>query len=129
MLAGALALALGGCGNSGTVTVGPSGTIEDNFFVTWEIDSATLGAIDCASVGASGVDMDVVNVDTGRRFLFPFACEAFQGTSGPVDAGAFDVLLNLVDPSGGVIDQVDIGVENVNAAGTLDLGHVIFRLR
>jgi hypothetical protein len=126
LLMGAIAFA--GCGGGGSVTVGPTGTIEDNFFVTWEIDSTAFGAIACAEAGASDVDMDVVNVDTGNRFVFSFVCDAFQGTSGPVDVGTFDVLLNLVDPSGGVIDQVDVGVQNVTTAGTIDLGHAIFRV-
>ncbi len=72
--------------------------------------------------------MDIVNVDTGNRFVDNFDCNAYQGTSQPVDVGRFDVLLNLVDPTGGVISQVDIGVENVSTAGTIDLGHVVFTL-
>ena len=45
LLSAAIAIAgLTGCG-SGHVTVTPAGAVEDNFFVTWEIDSATLGPI------------------------------------------------------------------------------------
>jgi len=70
--------------------------------------------------------MDIVNVDTGGRFVYSFDCRAYQGTSGPVDVGRFDVLLNLTDGAGGVISQVDVGTENVSTAGTIDLGHFIF---
>ena len=90
---------------------------------------ASFGAIDCASVGAATVDMDIVNVDTGSRFVDSFNCNAYQGTSGPVDVGNFDVLLDLSDPSGGVISQVNVGAENVSTAGTIDLGHFIFTVR
>ena len=117
--------ALAGCGSSST-TVTPSGTIEDNFFVTWEIHSAALGPVDCQTANAPGVDLDAVNLDTGERHIFHFACTAYQGTAGPISVGHFDVLLNLVDPTGGVISQTDIGAENISTAGTIDLGHVVF---
>jgi len=121
---------VGGCGSSTTVVTPASPPpVEDNFFATWEIDSASFGgSIDCASVGAATVDMDIVNSDTGNRFVDTFDCNAYQGTSGPVDVGNFDILLQLTDPSGGVITQVDVGTENVSTAGTIDLGHFIFTL-
>jgi hypothetical protein len=121
---------VGGCGSSTTV-VTPSSPppVEDNFFATWEIDSVSFGAsVDCGSVGAATVDMDIVNTDTGNRFVDSFDCNTYQGTSGPVDVGNFDILLQLTDPSGGVITQVDVGTENVSTAGTIDLGHFIFTL-
>jgi hypothetical protein len=120
--------AVAGCGG-GSVTVTPAGAVQDNFFVTWEIDSLAFGPIDCRTAGAATVDLDAVNVDSGRRFVFTFPCDAFQGQAGPIDVGNFDVLLNLTDPSGGVIDQVNVGTENVTQAGTIDLGHVVFRLQ
>ena len=121
---------LGGCGGSTTVVTPASPpTVQDNFFATWEIDSASFGAsIDCASAGAATVDMDIVNTDSGSRFVDSFDCNAFQGTSGPVDVGNFDILLQLADPSGGVISQVHVGTENVSTVGTIDLGHFIFTL-
>jgi hypothetical protein len=117
-----------GCGGGGGTVVVPATppTVQDNFFVTWEIQSGTVGPLTCEEVGATTVDMDIVNVDTGARFVDSFDCRAYQGTSGPVDVGRFDVLVNLTDPSGGVISQTDIGTENVSMAGTIDLGHVIF---
>jgi len=126
---GAIGLALAGCGGGGTVTVTPAGAVQDNFFVTWEIDSLAFGPIDCATAGAATVDLDAVNADTGSRFVFTFPCDAFQGQAGPIDVGNFDVLLNLTDASGGVIDQVNVGTENITQSGTIDLGHVIFRLQ
>jgi hypothetical protein len=118
-----------GCGSSTTVVTPASPPpVQDNFFATWEIDSASFGPIDCASAGAATVDMDIVNADTGSRFVDSFDCNDYQGTSGPVDVGRFDVLLQLTDPSGGVISQVDVGTENVSTAGTIDLGHFIFTL-
>ncbi len=122
----ALWAGLAGCGGHAGVEPPPG---QDDFFVTWEIDSLAFGALDCASAGAATVDLDAVNVDSGARFVSTFACDAFQGTSGPVDVGRFDVLVNLTDANGGVIDQVDIGVQNLTEAGTIDLGHVIFRLQ
>ncbi len=125
-----LALVLsGGCSSSGPVTVAPSSPpVVDNFFATWEIQSTAVGPLVCAQAGATEVDMDIVNLDTGNRFVDSFDCNAYQGTSQPVDVGRFDVLLNLVDPSGGVIAQVDVGTENVSTAGTIDLGHIVFTL-
>lgn len=121
-----------GCGSGGgAVVVGPSGgppVVQDNFFVTWEIDSRTVGPLDCFQAGAATVDMDIVNLDSGARFVYSFDCNAFQGTSGPVDVGRFDVLVNLADRGGGVLSQIDVGAENVSTAGTIDLGHVIFTL-
>jgi hypothetical protein len=125
LLAIAFGAALAGCG--GHAVEAPPG--QDDFFVTWEIDSLAFGALDCASAGAATVVLDAINVDSGARFVSTFVCDAFQGTSGPVDIGRFDVLLNLADANGGVIDQVDIGVENLTEAGTIDLGHAIFRLQ
>jgi hypothetical protein len=116
-----------GCGQSTVVT--PAGSpIVDNFFATWEIQSATLGSIGCSTAGAAFVDMDIVNVDTGARFVDSFDCNAFQGTSEPVDVGTFDVLMSLTDPGGVVLSQVNVGTENVSTAGTIDLGHFIFTL-
>lgn len=118
-----------GCGSSTTVVTPASPPpVEDNFFVTWEIQSASFGGIDCASAGAAAVDLDAVNVDTGARFTDSFDCRDYQGTSGPIDVGRFDVLVQLVDASNGVISQTDLGTENVSTAGTIDLGHVIFTL-
>ena len=118
-----------GCGSS-TTTVTPASPppVEDNFFVTWEIQSATVGPLDCFEAGAASVDLDIVNVDTGSRFTDSFDCRDYQGTSGPIDVGRFDVLVQLADSSGGVISQTDLGTENVSTAGTIDLGHVIFTL-
>jgi hypothetical protein len=109
--------------------VGPASppAVEDNFFATWELQSG-FGPTACEEVGAASVDMDIVNVDTGARFVYSFDCRDYQGTSGPVDVGRFDVLLNLADASGGVMSQIDVGSENVSAAGTIDLGHFIFTL-
>jgi hypothetical protein len=115
---------LAGCGGGGTTVV----TTRDNFFVTWEIQSGIYGPLDCSQAGAAGVDMDIVNVDTGARFVDSFRCTDYQGTSQLVDVGSFDVLVALVDPRGGVLSQVHIGTENVSVAGTIDLGHVIFTL-
>jgi hypothetical protein len=121
---------IAGCGGGGSTVVVPAtpAPVQDNFFATWEIQSQFYGPLDCFQAGAATVDMDIVNLDTGSRFVFSFRCDAFQGTSGPVDVGRFDVLLNLTDASGGVLSQVDIGTENVSVAGTIDLGHVIFTL-
>ncbi|MGZ3438768.1 MAG: hypothetical protein ACXVDD_04610 [Polyangia bacterium] len=123
---------LAGCGSSGggTVVVPASPPpVEDNFFATWEIQSVSVGPLDCFEAGAATVDMDIVNLDSGARFVYAFDCAAYQGTSGPVDVGRFDVLLTLDDGSGGVISQVDVGTENVSTAGTIDLGHFIFTLQ
>lgn len=132
LVGGVLSLVVaGGCGSGGgSVVVTPAAPppVEDNFFVTWEIDSNTYGPLDCGQAGATTVDLDIVNVDTGARFVDSFDCNAYQGTSEPVDVGDFDVLVNLTDPTGGVISQTDIGTENVSTAGTIDLGHVIFTL-
>jgi hypothetical protein len=116
-----------GCGGRDG-SVGPSSTDADRFFVTWEIHSQTFGPIDCASAGATEVDMDMVNTDSGVRFVDRFRCDDYQGRSGPIDVGTFDVLLILADPTGAVLSQIDVGTENVTAAGTLDLGHVIFQV-
>jgi hypothetical protein len=120
-------LVAAGCGGGGG-SVGPSSAGADSFFVTWEIHSVTFGPIDCASAGATEVDLDMVNADSGVRFVDRFACEDYQGRSGPVDVGRFDVLVILADPTGAALSQVDVGTENVSAAGTLDLGHVIFQV-
>jgi hypothetical protein len=121
---------LAGCGPP-TVVVGPSSNPppQDNFFATWEISSSFYGSVSCPSVGASFVDMDLVNVDTGRRFLYSFDCNAYQGTSGPVDVGRFDVLLNLSDAGHGVISSIDVGTSNASVAGTIDLGHFVFTVQ
>ncbi len=108
-----------GCG-AGTSAASPSGgPAQDNFFATWEIDSAS---------GARFVDLDLVNVDTGSRAVFTFDCDDYQGTSGLVDAGHFDVLLNLTDGSGAVLAQTGVGVQHLTRAGTVDLGHHIFQI-
>jgi hypothetical protein len=120
------ALCAAGCGG-GSVTVTPAGpAIEDNFFATWEIQSQSFGPVSCEEVGVASVDMDIVNVDTNRRFVYSFDCRDYQGTSGPVDVGSFDVLLSLTDFNGVVLSQTDVGTENVSVAGTIDLGHHIF---
>jgi hypothetical protein len=124
------AAALAGCDSPSTVTVTPSTAtaIEDNFFVTWEIQSLRLGAFDCAQAGAATVDMDLVNADSGERFIYRFPCSDFAATSGPVTMGHFDVLLTLLDGGDRVLSSVDIGTQNLTRAGTLDLGHIVFQL-
>ncbi|MDB4965536.1 MAG: hypothetical protein JWN44_1225 [Myxococcales bacterium] len=126
-----LSLVMIGCGSRGGGTVVVPSTppqVQDNFFATWEIQSNFYGPLDCFQAGAASVDMDIVNVDTSNRFVYSFACSDYQGTSGPVDVGRFDVLMNLTDARGGVLSQIDVGTENVSTAGTIDLGHVIFTL-
>jgi hypothetical protein len=118
---------LAGCGEETTVVVTPA-AVQDNFFVTWELSSGAFGPIDCFSAGASTVDMDILNVDTGERFVDVFPCDDYQGTSRPVGVGAFDILLDLTDGAGGVLSTVNVGTENVSVAGTIDLGHVIFNV-
>ena len=77
-----LLVIVAGCGSGGgTTVVGPASPppVQDNFFVTWEIDSLAFGPITCATAGASTVDLDAVNADTGARFVFSFPCDAYQG--------------------------------------------------
>jgi hypothetical protein len=124
----AAAVGLAGCSDGGTVVVTPTGAVQDNFFVTWEIRSVSFGPLDCAEAGAAFVDMDLVNVDTGERQVFSFDCFAYEGTSGMVGVGSFDVLLNLADARGGVIAQANVGVQNVTVSGTIDLGHTVFQV-
>ena len=127
----ALVLALGvfaaGCG-ARRVTVAPASAppVQDDFFATWQIVSGTYGTLECGQIGGATVDLDIVNADSGERFIYSFPCAAYQGTSGAVDVGRFDVLINLTDAGGGVIAQVDVGAQNVSTAGTIDLGHVVF---
>jgi hypothetical protein len=129
LVGGVLGLCLlAGCGSHEVVVAPASPGIQDNFFATWEIESTRFGPIECFQAGATGVDMDIVNVDSGERFVDSFACDAYQGTSGPVGVGRFDVLINLVDPTGAVLSQTDLGVSNIETAGTIDLGHVIFTI-
>lgn len=127
---GVLAAAVGlvGCGGGGSVVVTPTGTVQDNFFVTWEIRSVSFGPLDCAEAGAAFVDMDLVNLDTSERQVFSFDCFAYQGTSGMVGVGTFDVLLTLADARGGVIAETSVGVQNVTSPGTIDLGHTVFQV-
>jgi hypothetical protein len=114
-----------GC-ESGTVTVTPTATIVNNFFVTWEIDSASVGAVDCGSVGATFVTVDTVNLDTNERVVFSLPCGDFQGNAGPIGVGRFDVVVSLITPSGSVLSRVDLGAQTISEAGTFDLGHVAF---
>jgi hypothetical protein len=114
-----------GCGDT-TVVVPTATPVTDNFFVTWEIDSLAGGRVACETVGAVSVDMDIVNIESGARFLDSFDCRAYTGASRPVDVGTFDVLLSLVDFTGAVLSQTDIGAQNVTTAGSIDLGHHIF---
>ena len=116
----AAAIALAGC-HSTTV-------VEDNFFATWEIDSVSVGAVTCEEVGAVTVDMDVLNTDTGERQIFTFACNAYQGTSGEIGVGTFDVIMSLNDGAGASLSQTRVGTENLSVAGTIDLGHHIFQV-
>jgi hypothetical protein len=122
---GVLSLVITACGG-GTTVVTPT-SVQDNFFATWEIQSS-FGPLSCAQAGAATVDMDIVNVDSGLRFINSFDCNAYQGTSSPVDIGRFDILINLSDPTGAAISSVNVGTENVSTAGTIDLGHFIFTL-
>lgn len=115
----AAAIALAGC-HSTTV-------VEDNFFATWEIDSASVGAVTCGQVGAVTVDMDVLNVDNGVRQIFTFPCTDYQGTSGEIGVGTFDVVMSLNDAAG-ALSQTRVGTENLSVAGPIDLGHHIFQV-
>jgi hypothetical protein len=125
---GALVL-LAGCHEPTEVTVNPNAPpVRDSFFATWEIQSTTAGPLTCAEANAPTVDMDIVNIDSGARFIDSFSCDVYQGTSQLVDVGHFDVLLSLTDPTGAVLSQINVGAENVTVAGTIDLGHFIFQL-
>ncbi len=119
------ALVAAGCG--GHAADAPPG--QAKLFVSWEIDSRAFGALDCAGAGAATVALDAIDVDSGARVVSTFTCDAFQGTSRPVDVARFQLFLELADASGAVIDQVDLGVADLGDADTMDLGHVIFRLQ
>jgi len=125
-IAALFALAVAGCG-ARNVTVTPAGTpIQDNFFATWEIDSQVVGPITCEEAGAITVQMDILNLNSRVHVIDSFDCRAYQGTSGPVDVGNFDILLDLLDVSGRLLSQTHVGTENISVAGTIDLGHHIF---
>jgi hypothetical protein len=97
----------------------------DRLIATWEITSSR-GTVDCAGAGATTVAMDVVDVESGARFIDTFPCATHQGTSRSLSAGAWDVLIDLDDARGTTVSQVDLATQNVS--GTVDLGHVVFRL-
>jgi hypothetical protein len=97
----------------------------DHLFATWEIASSR-GTVDCAGAGATTVAMDVVDVSSGARVIDVFPCATHQGTSRSLRAGAWDVLIDLDDARGATVSQVDLATENIT--GSVDLGHVVFRL-
>jgi hypothetical protein len=118
-----------GCNSQSDVLfVEPTAAPQDKFFVTWDIQSQTVGPLTCAEAGATRVDMDVVNLDTAERLVFSFDCDAHQGLSGGVTIGRLDVVLNLLDPSEAILSQVDLGVQSQSQALTVDLGQVLFQV-
>src|SRR5579859_2687032 len=116
------------CACSGSTTVVTPAAVEDRLFATWEISSAAFGPVACATVGATSVTMDLVNVSSGERFIETFDCGDYQGTSAPLSVGSYDVLIDLEDAGGATLSQVDLGTDNISTAGTIDLGHVVFRV-
>ena len=72
------------------------GAGQDNFFVTWEIQSQALGR-STASRRARRRSTWTSSTSTPAPLRDSFDCGAYQGTSGPVDVGNFDVLFNLTD--------------------------------
>jgi hypothetical protein len=122
------ALCLAGCGDAGVVVISTATPVVNNFLLSWEIDSLGSGLVACETVGAVRVDMDLVNLNSGNRFVFSFDCRAFEGTSGPVDFGTFDVVLNLIDGNGALLSQQELTAQNMTIAGSVDLGHRIFQV-
>lgn len=121
-------LGLAGCDDDEVLVVTPVGAAVDNLFITWEIQSLTIGPAACETVGAERVDMAVFNIDTGLEQVFSFPCVDYQGLSGDIGIGRFNVGLSLVDLTGRLLSAVDVGVANLTVSGTLDLGHVIFQV-
>jgi hypothetical protein len=121
------AATLSACDDDVTV-VTPAGVPGEGFFLTWQVTSFSLGAVSCEQVGASTVTLDMVNLDTGSRFLFTFACNQFQGTTSPVDIGNFDILIRLNDVGNLPLSEVSVAASNIGVAGIIDLGNIVFQV-
>ena len=99
-------------------------------------DEATGDPVDCVAIGADAVIVTSTNRSTGEVFQDIYDCLDGQGVTNAVDAGDYDVIVDLDACSDAQCSDAVI----LSTSGTLgsysvynnidtDLGHVVFLVK
>lgn len=119
----ALAALCFGCAES------PTASDSDNdgrFSLTWSI-VVDGGAGTCAEVGATTVEVISTRVGSGSGLSDRFSCTNFAGTTGPLPAGDYSVVVRLLSAADVQLNSVDIVLtEQMSPGDLVSLGNFAF---
>lgn len=119
------------------VGVQPGDALDATFSLTWQVnDEATGQAVDCVSIGADAVVVTSTNHSTGEVFQDVYDCLDGTGVTNAVDAGDYDVIVDLdscgdAQCSDAVILSTSgsLGPFSIYSNVDTDLGHVVFLVK
>ncbi len=118
-----LALVLTACGTEAADVeqVGTSGSLD----LEWAIfDGGEL--ISCVDAGASELGLVAHALDRDGSENVRLSCYDGIAETGPLTAGAYDVELTLLSPSGAVVDRVELHDVSIDDGRTTPLGAIRF---
>ena len=116
----ALAALCLGCAES------PTEISDGSFSLTWSIVvDGQVGT--CAEVGATTVEVISSRVGSGSGISDRFSCTSFAGTTDPLPAGEYTVVVKLLDAGNVQLNSVDIVLtEQLLAGDVVILGNFAF---
>ena len=85
----------------------PTETGDGSFSLTWSIVVDGLAST-CAEVGAESVEVISTRVGSGSGISARFSCASFAGTTDPLPAGEYTVVVRLLDAGDVQLNSVDI---------------------
>jgi hypothetical protein len=119
-----LGVLLAGC-VSEPADLGEEVATSGSFDLEWAIyDGAQM--VSCVDAQASEVRIVAHALDRDAEDIHVLSCYSGIGETGAVQAGAYDITLQLMSPAGGILDSVELHDVNV-ADGTTPLGPIEFR--
>ena len=115
----ALAALCLGCAES---SAGNNSDNEGTFSLTWSI-VVNGGAGTCAEVGAKTVEVISTRAGSGSGISDTFSCSSLAGTTAPLPAGDYTVVVKLLSATDVQLNSADIVLtEHLLSGDLLDLG-------
>jgi hypothetical protein len=115
-----------GGGQGGAMTA-CSSSATTTFSVQWTLENKARQTMNCTAVGATTMDLDVLNVATSAVSHDTFACDTFAGQSAVLAPGSYSVAMRLRDAAGTLLSEaIAPGTFTISAGCSTDLGLVPF---
>ena len=117
------------CGDDAGADAGPppdAAVTQGTMSLTWDINDVDMTELTCADVSGITVRITATPVGGGGAAIDALSCNAGEGTTLPIDAGAYNVGIQLRATAGTLSQIITMPDVDVVAGGNSPLGNVVF---